>query len=274
MLYYCLGGGFGHITRYLAFCNSFDISPDLITVNKAVAQGQIQIPNAKVFVVPESAQSSKENLQAWLKNLISSQQPEYFFIDAFPGGILGELCDLEILNSCKNIYLARILKWQTYTQRITGNFPELHEILLLEDLMPEQNSFLKSQNCSCKSVELQDKVVESKLNLPDEFWLIIHSKADEELLGLYEYALETAKLTNNTKQLVVVAPGSRPDFIARQVIHLDLYPAHGLFSKAELVFSGAGFNMVRQMAGMKETHKIIPFKRALDDQFFRAALIK
>ncbi len=48
-LYYCMGGGLGHITRFLAFCHTTGVNADLVTNSPAAAQGLITLPKSSTF---------------------------------------------------------------------------------------------------------------------------------------------------------------------------------------------------------------------------------
>lgn len=274
MLYYCLGGGYGHLTRYLAFCHSFSITPELITANSDFIAGA-RLPSAiKVHVPDQTDIADQQSFSRWLEKLILEKRPRKFFIDAFPGGILGELCDLDALNATKCIYLARLLKWPDYQRRISGKLPGFSQIWRLETLTPEHQQFVESCNCPVKDIELIDPVCEEISDLPAQFWLVIHSVAGEELEQLWHFALETAQISECRPFFIVVSPGKRPSYLPPDVLHLDVYPASSLIRKAEKVFSAAGFNICRQMATMRKKHHLLPMARSLDDQFLRAARIK
>ena len=55
------------------------------------------------------------------------------------------------------------------------------------------------------------------------------------------------------------------------VLHLDAYPAHPLFSIADRLFSGGGFNIMRQAQALGDRHRAFPFSRRFDDQLARVA---
>lgn len=274
MLYYCLGGGYGHLTRYLAFCHTYSIQPELITASSDFIE-KVQLPaEIKIHVPEEKDIAGQASFSLWLEKLICDIRPPTFFVDAFPGGILGELCDFKALENVDCIYLARILQWQVYQKRISGKLPEFSKILRLEQLCPEHELYLKDCRCEKINIELIDPPVEKISDLPPGFWLIIHSDAGEELHQLWRFAEETAQMQNIKPYFVVVSPGKRPAYLPADALHLDIYPATSLFKSAERVFSAAGFNICRQMAGMRDKHYLLPFPRSLDDQFLRASRLK
>jgi hypothetical protein len=52
---------------------------------------------------------------------------------------------------------------------------------------------------------------------------------------------------------------------------IDVYPAWPMFQRADRIISGAGFNVMRQAEPYRKKHRFVPFPRALDDQYTRAA---
>ncbi|GAB4272777.1 MAG: hypothetical protein Kow0029_11820 [Candidatus Rifleibacteriota bacterium] len=272
-LYYCLGGGFGHITRFLAFKYTFGVNPDLITACKALQDGFPALDDTRLHVPEEYDISSPEAFRGWITMLIDNLRPARFYIDTFPGGILGELTDLDALENVKLVYLARHIKWNKYLERINGKFPDFEEILILEELQPEHQVFINMSSARKLETELIDPDVPCISDLPENFWLVIHSDPGEELKNLWHYACETAEIEKVKPAFIVVSAGKKPEFLPNDVLFINAYPAHGMFHKAEKVFSGAGFNMVRQMKKYRKKHHVLPFERALDDQFFRASLL-
>ena len=109
MLYYCLGGGYGHLTRFLAFCHTFSLNPELITASADLIEKFPLPTEVKVHVPDEKAIADQNSFSIWLEKLIVERKPPLFFIDAFPGGILGELCNIKILEQVECVYLARLL---------------------------------------------------------------------------------------------------------------------------------------------------------------------
>ncbi|MEW6711843.1 MAG: hypothetical protein AB1403_18620 [Candidatus Riflebacteria bacterium] len=275
MLYYGLGGGFGHLTRFLAYCFTTRNRPALIASNPVAVKHLGIDKNFQVFYPPGNSISAEE-LAAWLGSLIRQQKPREMIVDAFPAGILGELSLVKEIEHIPCTYLARILKWQKYLARKKGRFPDFEKIFVLETLPSDQLLFLKENFNHLIDLSLKDQPVQNsdQVILPEEnFWIVIHSMVEESRI-LFEYAVETARILGKNPEILLVTPGTRPDFLPEHFHHYEIYPANHLFVKAEKVFSAAGFNICRQMAGMREKHAILPFERSLDDQFFRAVCIR
>ena len=177
-------------------------------------------------------------------------------------------------------YIARILKTDIYQKRINGEFPKFSKIWKIEDLGDKQNIFLQKlsqeNNIPINNLKLiyPPSNADSSIALPSNCWLIIHSGNQEELKNLYDYAKDTALLENASPNFAVVGQIPRPNFLPNHIPYFSVYPITSLLKKASKVISGAGFNIMQQMSNMKEKHIVLPFERALDDQFLRVKLAK
>ena len=225
--------------------------------------------------------SIKDELKYWVRQHIKEIKPDRLIVDAFPGGILGELTDLPELSNIKQIeYIARILKTDVYKKRINDNLPKFTKIWQIEELGKEQNLFIEklvvANNASITKLKLNYpvSVVDSSVILPPNCWLIVHSGSEIELQELFNYAQDTAMLENMSPNFVVIGQIQRPEFLPDDIPYYSIYPVTSLLEKADKIISGAGFNIMQQMSEMKEKHLVIPFERALDDQFLRLELTK
>lgn len=279
IIYYGLGGGLGHLTRFTAFCHTLGIKPVLVASQKDCLKDLFKTFASEIFIVPNYLTYDKEGLKKWLFDLINRMKPDRMILDAFPAGILGELSEC---NSCfediRIEYIARILKLETYQKRVLGGFPNISKIWKVEKLGKEQedwfNKLVLSNNLSIEDLNLcyPDFNEDLIINLPDNCWLIVHSGSEEELQELYEYAKDEALQENNHPNIVVVGQVSRPAFLSENIPYYSVYPITNLLKKATRVVSGAGFNIMKQMSKMKAKHIVLPFDRALDDQHLRLKL--
>lgn len=275
-LYYCFGGGLGHLTRFIAWCHTTRTQPVLLT-NCPQAATPGLLPAGVRCVMPGVAnQKNRGELQSWIRHIINIERPQQLIIDAFPGGILGELADLVELANIACVYLARILKLEQYLPRLANaDLPNFSSIVRLEKLSDAHEDFLKKISDNITSIELVDPPFKPDAGfaqaLPDNFDLIIHAGNHDEIMQLYRMALETAELEKRTPVIVLISTAERPLTLPKTVTQLSCYPAAWALARAHRVFSGAGFNIMRQMAKSRAKHAVLPFARALDDQFFRAA---
>lgn len=277
--YYCFGGGLGHLTRFLAWCHTTGTNPLLLTNCAAATTPGLLPTQIRVLMPSPSEQRTRDSLGRWLRATFEAERPDQLVVDAFPGGILGELSGQPWLTRCECIHLARILKLSSYLPRLAGNpLPRFTRIFKLEQLHPDHEMFLAGLGENIDNIKLADPPDDPEnaaglvAGLPKTFELVVHSGSHEELQQLYDLMRETWQIEAIKPDGLVVSPGDRPTFISDEIRHLNCYPAGPLLKMASRVYSGAGFNIMRQMASSKVPHLTIPFVRALDDQFFRAAL--
>lgn len=265
-----MGGGLGHITRFAAFCRTFNIRPTLLTNCEQVRSGRITVP-AEQVIMPELAETANTaDFAAWVASAIDLCRPDKLIIDAFPGGIIGELCSLEQLKDIECSYIARILDLPAYQKRLCGNLPRLKKIYRVEKLGEDHERFLKSLNAPIENLALRyESSTVTTEQLPDNCWLVVHSGNNEELLQLWLFARQTADIEDVRPRFAMVSPGPRPQFLPSEALHFDIYPADELLVHASRVFSAAGFNIMQQMRCFKGKHRVLPMNRALDDQFLR-----
>jgi hypothetical protein len=70
-----------------------------------------------VIPVPRRLGHDRDAFLRWLDTLLRDLQPDKLVVDAFPGGILGEPCGLELPPAR---LVARALRWDAYAPRLDG----------------------------------------------------------------------------------------------------------------------------------------------------------
>jgi hypothetical protein len=275
--YYCMGGGLGHITRFTAFCRHFSLKPALLTNCEMVRSGQIKPLAGPIFIPDEADNINFASFRTWVSSAIECSRPKTLIIDAFPGGILGELCELPVLRQVQCIYLARILDLKAYKSRLTAALPVFTKIYRIEQFGDEQQQWLQTLNAPIEDLTLPYPLTNShekveSTQLPDNCWLIIHSGANDELEQLWQFARQTAEIEGQTPNFAMASPRNRPEFLPEKIAHYSLYPADNLIAQCTRVFSAAGFNIMQQMKVCRQKHHVMPMPRALDDQFLRYRL--
>lgn len=272
ILYYCMGGGLGHITRYSKFVKHLDELPVVLTNCELVKTGAIRLNALKVESPNPLVTLNAINLSLWVKEMIKQYKPDRLIVDSFPAGILGELCliDKKEFDDVKLEYIARILKIPQYRKRLQSTLPKYNIVYKTEKITDEHQHFIDEMESNVVKLELN---YDLQKNTFDDFnenrWVVIHSNTGNELQQLYELAIDTALLQKKSPELIVISPGSRPEFLAKSVIHKDLYPADAILYSSGKVISAAGFNMMHQMKKIQHRHIVLPMQRPLDDQFFR-----
>ncbi len=234
-----MGGGLGHLTRARAFLHTTGLDGD------------------------------RGGLRALLGRTIAELGVRRLVVDALPAGILGELADfsppgLEIW------HVARLLKWERYTADASVRLPRFDRTLVVEELHEDHRRALDVFSDEVHELELADPRSAAPEPIEPPYVLVVHVGPDEETVDLVGYAREVAAVEGSTARIVLTAP-TRPATLPDEVAWLDVFPATGLFARAERIVTAAGFNAVRQTDPFRSKRFLVPYPRRFDDQFTRAA---
>ena len=75
-------------------------------------------------------------LGRWVARAIAGRAPDVLLVDAFPGGVLGELCGLAALDGLERHHTARLLRWGVYARRCERPLPRYDAVAVVEPLHP------------------------------------------------------------------------------------------------------------------------------------------
>ena len=179
--------------------------------------------------------------------VVSTIPPGDLILDTFPAGLFGEI-EGGVVD-----YVARYVRWDRYA--LPPNPPRIRRAYILEPLHPEQERYIRACAASIEHLELRDPppIPQPLPELPPTYVLVVHSDAAEreELLA---YARDVCREEGVTDP--IVAP--------------DVYPATLIAPNATRIFTGGGFNAMRQF-GHDPRHRPLPFERRFDDQYGRVA---
>ncbi len=272
---YALGGGLGHVTRTRALLHTLgrDGEPVTVLVSSPQALDPRVLGGWPALLAPPQAAASRQALGDWVARSLARLQPQALYVDAFPGGILGELCALKWPPGLELLHAARRLRWRVYRRRLAGELPVFARTYVLEALEEEHRAALAACSAELEDLaerEIRDPPAAAASALPAEAWLVVHSGPEAEIRELVAYAAELQKQEGVAAPLVLVAPVRPPDLPA-EVAHLDVHPAWPLFPSAARIVTACGWNAMRQTAPFQERHHFLPFPRPLDDQFERGA---
>jgi hypothetical protein len=278
---YALGGGLGHITRTRALLHTLGLAGEPVTV--LISSPQALDPRAlggwSPLLAPPEATASRQALGDWVAHLLARLRPRAFYVDAFPGGILGEFCGRRWPRGMQVFQAARRLRWQQYRRRLAGELPPYDRAYVLEPLEDEHRAALAACAEDLAELALEDPPSAPLAPLAaaaggavsiSSAWLVVHSGPAGEIHQLVAYAADLCRQEGRAEPLVLIAP-VRPRDLPAGVAHLDVYPAWPLFSSANRIISACGFNAMRQTAPHQDRHHFLPFQRPLDDQFDRAS---
>ncbi len=309
VLYYAMGGGLGHLTRAGAVWNTLKINLDEILLLTASPHAHEPYVPANVRVVQvETSMQERENQQVYqifLMKILLENDISAIYLDAFPLGIinewhfLGDFLKENKLN-IKIYYLARLLN-DNYFDNIENNNNISGEIsanifydtvFLLENLTSKNTTYIQKNTKNIENLTLNyPKIVKNKLNtgflgnlskdllenLPENYWLIVHSEPLKEIEILLDFATEIAKKGGLKPFFIIICALEISEKMQdlrkknnKNILWANYYPASDLFEKAEKIFSAAGFNIMQQILPYYRKHYLVPFQRKLDLQEVRA----
>ena len=218
--YYAAGSGFGHVTRARRVIEALRIDATIVT-------SPADLPGLDRLIV-----------------------------DAFPGGLDGELCELDVPMD----YVARLLRWDAYRAAVPRDLPHFETTWIVEDLTADHEAFVHAHSKRIERLDLQVPI--ASRDDVDDYWLVVHSGPEDEVRELVAYARDL----DASARIVVASPHA-----VDGCEHVDAYPVTHLFPKAARIISAAGFNVMLETEAWRDKHSVVPFPRKFDDQFLRAA---
>lgn len=306
-LVYGVGGGLGHLTRCRHFVETHGIGPctlvsamDLARLSRqssaaspdagtgagsagsATLRGDMDFPaisgGHRGRRIPRDLWRDRVGLNAWLRARSEELRPETVIVDAFPGGLMGELIPWPF-GSVRALHLCRLMDWSAYRDRVPGPWPRYDAIHAFEALTAEHRAALDA--CSECIVEeafrplpALDEEVEAARGLRQSrhgdapTWLIIHSGPLAEVAKLVLAAREEREEASSSARLLVITPRPTPQLA---VDAIRFYPARAFFPHVERVYSGAGFNCLAERGLFAGPWRAMAFPRQFDLQFERLA---
>ena len=276
VLYYAMGGGLGHLVRARAVVHTLGLEAGAALISASPHAQDARVAGAlDIVLAPQALQRDAAAWRDWLLARVQERRPDVLCVDAFPVGILGELCDLPSL-PCALWHVARLLRWPAYAPLVRGAAPRYARVLRVEALAPAQQAWLEAHAAASEDLALIDPPHAPPALPPltrTPHWLVVHSGPAAEVAQLVAYADEARAIERRTLPLLVVS-ADPPATLPPQAYALDAFPAAACFPGAERIFSAAGFNVVRQAARFRAKHVLVPLPRRFDDQFERARRVR
>jgi hypothetical protein len=248
-LYYALGGGLGHLTRAGRVLDALAEGEDAVLLTASPFGHDPRVTGGRpvINVPPHLDRDRGAAFARWLAPVL--REFDALLVDAFPGGILGELCELRLPPAR---HVARRLRWPAYARRLRGApLPRYEVAYVLEPLAPDHAHALDGCAREVRPLALPRT---SRLGDPlaeGPHVLVVHSGPEAEVARLVAEAADGLPV-------VVVHPA-----------HRDVYPVAPHLAHAERIVTGGGFNLMHECVPYAGRHVAIPFPRPLDDQHAR-----
>ncbi len=267
VIYYAPGGGLGHLTRARAVLRTLAPEREAVVVTSSgYAHDERVIGGLAVeMIAPERGRARTR-----LTELIRSLDPECVYLDSFPGGVVGELCDLPALDAAPVHLVARRLQLSRYLRRLDGRLPQLDRVHVAETLDERQLDWHRQTCAHVEALELSlddPGPAGAATDLPR--WLVAHSGPRAEVAELARRA-DVTRAREQPHAALTVITQNPPVGLAAHVEVVDAYPAAALFAGASRIVTACGFNTMRELRPHRDRHRFVPFPRPLDDQYGRA----
>lgn len=287
ILYYALGGGYGHITRAISVIHTLGIKEEVLlltSLENSLDDTPFKIlpPNIIPIDCPQYDYSQKLKLNAFIRGIIDHHDVSQAYIDTFPMGIFGELTQLH--KQVPLTHIARVLKWQNYQKYTKNNTNRFQISYMVETLYNEHQSWLSNHSEHVFPLPLENpsyntRKIASAINQATgrelrNSWLVVHSGPQQEIDELLYFVKEVQEIENCKPPVLLISPGEYETTSNRMDLdlsHCSLYPAYPLFPLAKRIFTGCGYNIMSELSIFSKKHHFIPFDRLFDDQHFRAA---
>ena len=201
--------------------------------------------NVRATIVADSPFASDPRVTGGVP-VVRTVPPGDLILDTFPAGLFGEI-EGGVVD-----YVARYVRWERYA--LPPNPPRIRRAYVLEPLHPAQEAYVREHADEIVPLDLDDPpAIAAPPPMPSSYVLVVHSNADEreELLA---YARDVCA----------------EEGVADPIVAPDVYPATLVAANATRIFTGGGFNAMRQFGG-DPRHRPLPFERKFDDQYARVA---
>jgi hypothetical protein len=276
--YYAVGGGLGHLVRARAFLHTLGLTRDAIVLTASPFAADPRVAGTlAMHAVPAALEQDIDALRDWLRRALATLVPAVLCVDAFPGGILGELCGFALPAGVEAWHVARLLHWPRYAALLRDATPHYSRCWRTEPLAPVHEDCLLRCCTRIDDIELVDDVAprdevavsRPRANPGEPFWLVAHSGPAAEVAELAAFADEMRAIERNPAPLWIASP-QPPSALPANSRIVDAHPLHALYHDAERLFTAAGFNTMRQTRAWRGKQRVLPMPRRFDDQFERA----
>ena len=266
-VFYALGGGWGHLSRVRAYAQSQGLANIRILTANPVAY-QWFTPEQILWLSVAKNVGPAELGQA-IQAALATVSVTHWYVDTFPGGILGELQGI-IITAPSHTLLVRRLRWEAYAPQLGQGAMHYHRALLFEEVGPDQQAWLTAHVDQTVQVPYPApntdvlRIFPFLSLYPGPYWLVMHTSHQEEVESLWAHAQDVAKAEGLSPTWILLTdqalPAPSPGMVLQESTPWDWFP------HVDRIFCGGGFNTLHQVLPYAEKVKAIPFPRRFDDQ--------
>lgn len=278
-LFYCLGGGRGHVTRGIAIARKLlglGLRSIILSSNKAFKPSCA--PGIEIACVPESVRSASRApgpLADWVGAVVESERPSVFVVDTFPRGIRDELGLVGSLGNLRTVLVLRhvrpeILLTTELRRAVEASYdgivfceesPVLRFFSTLADVVPHvftapvlvrDAAELPSRRQACRLVGADPGAL--------TVFTVPGGSAGESRMLRAEYEALRSGLAQRSG--CVIVPCGSGGF--------GHWPLMDLLPAAALVVGPPGYNLFYECRALKKPAIWLPLRKGADDQFQRA----
>lgn len=266
-VFYAQGGGLGHLTRVDNLINRLSIpAEDILIITPSLFTKYFK----GYTFIQLSWQDEATSWTKTIKAVLEKHSDMYFYIDTFPFGLKGELKDVyKTFPNIKYVYIARILKWSFYLDKIKEVIPiRFLETIILETLYAEHFVWINKHSGLITYFNLVQKPVKQVPFMSTPYVLVVHSGGKQDVLKLCQQAIKDFESITDITIVVFTQVDielNHPSVVVKP----NVFPVSHYFKHAQKIYTAAGFNSMYELEMYKEKHVVIPLEKLFDDQFFR-----
>jgi hypothetical protein len=264
LVYYALGGGLGHLTRALAIINALDrtgssaLAFTLVTNSPLAKRLNINRFIDRISLVTINSETElTDRITA-----VFQVEPKLVLVDTFPRGLMGELVPWLKRLRCPRLLIQRYLNPHYLTSFAIGEFvtTNYQACLRLADNLPTQQLHQNTYDLAAVTLATESTIAPTLFigqSQPRLLFIDFGVAADRFIAAIPELF---------SLRVVTV----KSDRVASLPAALEFFPASALFSQADLIVGGCGYNLFHEVRREQRPAIFLPQRQTYDDQFGRA----
>ncbi|MEO1652187.1 MAG: hypothetical protein AAFU64_01475, partial [Bacteroidota bacterium] len=271
LLYYAMGGGWGHMTRASIFISQIGLFPSecLVISPHPPNDAPPQNPDITFLQIPNHLVDQPKRYHQWLTDLINHYDIQEIYLDSFPLGIIGEWTPFFQRKDLKFHYIARLLNWEVYQTLGSPPLPQFEKTWIIEPLQAAQKDFIRANSHRVAEISLAypapkpenaEKLMRH-FSASSPIWLVVHSGPPQESEEIMLFAKRQMRLEKERPLLLVISPITPPPVLREQAFWFNYYPARDLYPRVGRIFTAAGFNSIQETRAFAQKHHCLPLFR-------------